>query len=417
MKRTLNIYIAIAALLLPVAGWSQVSGGLTAEEAVAQALKNNPSVQAAELMVREAQALRLTATETGKFSVLWMNGQYNSLRTDNNITFSQSLPLPTTMAAQSRLAREQVTGAARQLSVVRNELAYAVRDAFDALLYLRARAKVLQSQDSLYRETAQAAATRYRAGEGTLLEKMTTEAQSLEASNQVRQQEADIRIQESQLRKLLYLDEAAALSGEFKRLTLPETPDTAAIRNNPVLNLMQQQAVIGFRQARVQRNLLMPDLNLGYFTQSLIGFQRINNQDIFYGRDKKFTGFQLGLSVPLWAGPQAARARAATLNAQAMKKQADLAAHTLRLEYLQATQELEKAGNALRYYEETADQQAALLIDQSRKAYRQGELAYPAYLQALRSALDIRTGHLNALLQYNKAINKILYLNGQHENN
>ncbi|MFM7194764.1 MAG: TolC family protein [Bacteroidota bacterium] len=410
-----KLFLSITALLLPAAVWSQTT--ITSTEAVTQALKNNPSVQAAELAVREAQALRLTALETGKFSVMWLSGQYNSLRTDNNITLNQSLPLPTTMAAQSRLAREQVTGAARQLAVVRNELAYAVRDAFDALLFLRARLRVLQSQDSIYIETAAAAATRHRTGEGTLLEKMTTEAQSLEAGNQVRQQEADIRIQESQLRKLLYLDDGTVLTGAFKRLSLTETPDTASVRNNPVLNLMRQQAVIGFRQASVQRNQLMPDLNIGYFTQSLIGFQRIDNADVFFGREKKFTGFQLGLSVPLWAGPQVARARAATLNAQSMQKQADLAAHNLRHEYLQATQELDKAAATVRYYEDTAAPQATLLIDQSRKAYLQGELAYPALLQALRSALDIRTGQLNALLQYNRAINKILYLNGQHENN
>jgi len=417
MKRTDKFLLTIAALLLCIVARSQDAGDLTVNDAVALALKNNPSVQAAALMVREAQALRLTATETGKFSVMWMNGQYNSVRTDNNITLSQSLPLPTTMVAQARLAREQVTGADRQLSVVRNELEYAVRDAFDALLFLRARLTVLQSQDSLYHEAAIAAATRHRTGEATLLEKLTTESQSLEASNQVRQAEADIHIQESQLRKLLYLQDGATLSGTFTRLALPQPPDTADVSSNPMLGFMRQQAVIGFRQANVQRNLLMPDLNLGYFSQSLIGYQRINNQEVFFGGSKRFTGFQLGLSVPLWAGPQIARARAAALNAEAMQKQADQTAHSLRLEYLQATQELEKASASLRYYEESANPQAALLISQSRKAYRQGELAYPAYLQALRSALDIRSGHLNALLQFNKSINKIQYLNGRYENN
>ena len=387
---------------------------LTADQAVERALKNNPGIQAAELFVKEARALRGTATEMGKFSVLWMSGEYNSVNTDNNITITQSLPLPTTMAAQARLAREHAVGAGRNLEVVRNELAYEVRLAFNELLFLQALKQVLFRQDSIFSLGASAVSARHRAGEATLLEKMTAESQAMEARNQLRQQEADIRIQESRIKKLLFIDGTFEASGRFEKLPRPSELDTTAARNHPMVQLMNQQAIIGDQNSRLQKNLLMPDLTVGYFNQSLIGFQNINGQDQFFGKDKRFTGIQLGLAVPLWAGPQIARSRAATLNAQAMERKAKETSNAIKNQYLEAVQELGKATGSIAYYETSANDQAVLIIRQAQLSFRQGELNFNDYLLALRNALQIQTGYLSALRSYNQAILKIHYLNGQN---
>ncbi|MFZ9503051.1 MAG: TolC family protein [Cyclobacteriaceae bacterium] len=401
-------------LIFTVAAGIVVAQPVTADEAVAIALKNNPSVQAAELFVREAKALRATASEMGKFSVLWMSGEYNSVNKDNNITISQTLPLPTTMAAQARLARENFVGAGKSLDVVRNELAYEVRLAFDDLLYLQALKRLLQRQDSILTASAQATASRFRAGEATLLEKITAETQSMEAHNQLMQQESDIRIQELRLRKLLFIEEQRPMSGQFEKLPLPAQLDTAVADQHPAVGLMRQQAIIGQQYSRLQRNLLMPDVTVGYFNQSLIGFQNLKGQDVFFDKDKRFTGIQLGLSVPLWAGPQLARSRAANLNAQALERKALQTSNEFKNRYQESLQELEKANSSLRYYESSAIAQAELIIRQAQLAFKQGELGFNDYLLALRSALQIQTSYLNALNSYNKTILKIHYLNGQN---
>lgn len=411
MHKTFSNFIAFIFLLCFGAGFSQ---SLTADQAVAHALKNNPGIQAAELFVQEAQALRGTSTEMGKFSVLWMTGEYNSVNKDNNISLSQSLPLPTTMAAQARLARAQFTAAGKSLEMVRNELAYEVRLAFNELLFLHALKNVLARQDSILRLGAEAMSARYRAGESTLLEKISAETQAMEASNLLRQQEADIHIQESQLRKLLFLNGDFSPAESFKRLPLNSQIDTSAAKNHPVVALMNQQAVIGGQYARLQKNLLMPDLTLGYFSQSLIGFQNINGQDQFFGKDRKFTGFQLGLTMPLWAGPQIARSRAATLNAQAMERKAAETSNSMKNKYLSAIQELDKATGSVNYYESSANMQSSLIIKQAQLAFRQGELDFNSFMLALRSALQIQTGYLVALKSFNNAVINIQYLNGQN---
>lgn len=387
---------------------------MTADQAVEHALKRNPGIQAAALFVKEAKALRGTATEMGKFSLVWMTGEYNSVNTDNNITITQSLPLPTTMAAQARLTREQAVGASRSLDVIRNELAYEVRLAFNELLFLQEMKKVLFRQDSILNLGASAVSSRQRAGEATLLEKMTAESQSMEARNQLQQQEADIRIQESRIKQLLFVDGFFEASGKFEKLTIPALLDTSSAQNHPMVLLMNQQAIIGYQNSRLQKNLLMPDLTLGYFNQSLIGFQNINGQDRFFGKDRRFTGFQLGLAMPLWAGPQLARSRAASLNAQALEQKAKQTSTILKNQYLEALQELKKSNGSVSYYENLANAQAVLIIRQAQLSFRQGELNFNDYLLALRNALQIQTGYLTALRSFNQTIIKIQYLNGQN---
>lgn len=390
------------------------SQSLTADEAVAIALKNNPSVQAAELFVKEAKALRGTATEMGKFSLMWMSGQYNSLNTDNNITISQSLPFPTTMTAQARLAKEEFIGAGQNLEVVRNELAHEVRLAFNELLYLHALRNVLQRQDSILNLGAMATASRHRTGESTLLEKITAESQSMEARNQLKQQEADIRIQEARLRKLLFINETMTISGNLVKLSLPTQLDTSVAKLHPMVSLMKQQATIGDQYSRVQKNLLMPDLTIGYFNQTLIGFQNISGQDQFFGKDQRFTGFQLGFTAPLWARPQISRSRAAVLNAQALQRKAAQTTVQFKNQYQEALEELNKVVGSTQYYESNGNAQSSLIIRQAQLAFHQGELNFNDYLMALRSALQIQLGYLSALKSYNQTIIKIQYLNGQN---
>ena len=380
--------------------------------AVQFALQNNPGIQAAEIRIREARALRGTTTEMGKLSVTLMNGQYNSIRNDKNYTLTQSTPLPTTWAAQSRLAREEVIGKEKSLATVRNDLIFELRDAYDQLLYLRALTGIYVMQDSIFAESALAASKRYKSGESTFLEKMTTEAQSLAARNQLSQHENDIRIQESKLQRLMYLDRAGIFEGSFSKISVTVLADTTAVSKNPLIEQYQQQEIISTQFARVQRNLLMPDLTFGYFSQSLIGFQRINNQDTFFDKDKKFTGYMVGFAIPLWARPQIARAKAAALNARAQHAQSREIAHGIESDYLQALQELEKNSAALNYYEDQANQNAELIFTQAVIAYREGELSYLAFLQSLENALNIKTGYLSAIRKYNQAAIRINYLTG-----
>jgi len=385
---------------------------ISLEQAVQTALQKNQLIKSAEYQVEYFRQVKKTSTDIGKLSAMWMHGQYNSLYQDNNFTFVQTLPFPALLGSQIQLGKEQVIGAQKGLVSAQNDLVYEVKSVYYQLLYLEALGNLLQSQDSLYEDFSRASSLRFKTGESNLLEKTTAETQLMEVRNQSRVNQADIQIAESRLQALLRNETPVIASDILKKRELPEALDTVSLAANPQLNYLRQQAAISQRARQVERNRLLPDISVGYFNQSLIGIQNINGLDRFFGASKRFQGFELGLSIPLWFRPPVARAKAAAINEEILKKNADHFQTTLQGTYRQALQELDKNLSSFTYYESSALTNAGLILTQARKAYRGGEIGYIEYLQSLRNAITIKSNYLQSLNQYNQSVVKIEFLLG-----
>ena len=84
--------IAILLMLLPCINYAQsVNTGITVQQAIAQALKNNATIKAGNYEIDYSKALKRTATDIGKTNVSLTLGQFNSINTDNNISINQSI--------------------------------------------------------------------------------------------------------------------------------------------------------------------------------------------------------------------------------------------------------------------------------------------------------------------------------------
>jgi cobalt-zinc-cadmium resistance protein CzcA len=385
---------------------------LTLDQALDIALKNNQLIQSAEVRVDYFKQMKKTSTDIGKLSANWMHGQYNSILQDNNLTFTQSIPFPTVLGNQRKLGHEQVIGAVKGLSVVKNELTFEVKSSFYQLQYVEALRLLIFSQDSLFEDFARASSLRYKTGESNLLEKTTAESQLMDVKNQAALNLADIGIAKTRLQALLKFEVPVSVVGSLHKRELPQALDSISVVANPQLNYLQHQAVIS-RQAKItERSRMLPDLNFGYFNQSLIGVQNINGQDQSFNSSNRFQGFQLGLSIPLWFAPQAARSKAAAFAELEATKNADHFKTTLTSTFTQAHQELSKYLSSLNYYENSALKNANLILTQSKKSFRAGEIGYIEYLQSLKNAIAIKSNYLQVLNQYNQSVIKIEFLTG-----
>lgn len=399
--------LCILFVLISISAQAQM---LTREQAIETALQNNQQIKSAEFEVEYFKQMKKTGSELGKFSAMWMSGQYNTIETDNNFTFTQSIPFPTAIGAHTKLKKEQVTGSQMNLAVVQNTLVYEVKSLYEQLVYQQALHTLLMSQDSLFTDFARASALRYKAGESTLLERTTAETQLQEVKNQLRKNEADLFILQSKLKTLLKSEAAFLPSEELTKLTL----STDTVTNNPQLSYMNQQVVVANQNRRVEKSGLLPDIMVGYFNQSLIGFQNVSGQEVYYDKNKRFQGFQLGISFPLWFGPQVAKSKAAGFQEEATRKSTEFFQATLMGELEQTQSELEKNEASLQYYETSALQNANLILQQARKAYRGGEIGYIEFLQSVQSAQTIKANYLMALTQYNQSVIKMDFLFGKN---
>src|SRR5258708_20579701 len=404
----------IKLMVLGLLSWSaQAQQPFTLDEAVQTALKKNQLIQAGEYQVEYFRQIRKTASDIGKLSAIWMHGQYNSIYQDNNLTFAQTIPFPTVLLSQSQLGTEQVIGAQKTLIATQNELAFEVKSVYYQLLFQEAFRKLLQSQDSLYSDFSRASSLRFKTGETNLLEKTTTESQWMEVKNQLRVNNADILIAQTRLQSLLKNYVPVGASEALGKRKLPQDIDTVSLAANPQLSYLVQQAIISQRVRKLERNRILPDIMVGYFTQSLIGIQNINGRDQVFGSGKQFQGLELGISIPLWAGPQLARNRASAINEQVARKNADHFKTTLNGALTQALQEIDKNLASLEYYQASALKNAELLLSQSRVAYTAGQIGYMEYLQSLKNAIAIKSNYLLSLNQYNQSVVKVEYLLGK----
>ncbi len=407
--------IAIIIILLPVITNAQTNGKpLTLQQVIDEALKNNAGLRAANYEVDYSKTLKRTATDIGKTNVSLMYGQYNSLAVDNNITVTQNIPFPTLFTSQAKLGNANIKGSELKLEVTQNELISRVKSAYHYLEYLQAEKKLLISQDSIYSAFAKTSELRLKTGESTLLEKTTAETQLMEVKSLVLKNQSNIQIYTSQLQALMNSKETIQVpESNMLKLELSVEADSAALNQNPLLAYLKQQIEISTRQKKVETAKILPDFSIGYFNQSLIGNYLIDKQDQYLSGSKRFTGLIIGVSIPLWLAPQAAKVKAASINQKVVQSNFEQSQINMQEQYNQAVLEFLKNKKALDYYEKNALPNADLIIKQASSGFKNGEIGYVEYLQGLKNALAIKSTYLLNLNQYNESVVTLEFLLGK----
>lgn len=407
----MRILTIITFSLSSLAGLAQ-SDNLTIQQAIEVALKNNVGIRAAAYEVESQKQLKKTSFDLPKTSVALMYGQYNSYtKNDNNIAISQSIPF-TALGSQGSLNRSLIASTQLKKATTENELVYQVKQVFYQVAFLQARNGLLLQQDSIYEGFLKAASFRYKTGETNLLEQTTAETQRNEVKNQLRQNEASITVLRTQLKTLLNSETLPEIAeSNLRELQFSATPDTIALAANPSLAYMRQQVEVAQSQKKVEAAKFAPDLLIGFFTQTLTGSVNPENGAVATTSDR-FTGFQVGVSIPLWFAPHQGRVKAASLNQQAAQSNYQYYQTTLHGQLQQAAQQYSKNRSSLEYYRSSAIPNAELILKQSQIAFRGGEIGYAEYLLGVRNAISIKEGYLQTVNDFNQSIIYIEFLSG-----
>lgn len=376
------------------------------------ALQNNGSIKLANSQIALQQNFRKTATDIGKTNINFQYGQYNSFVNDNNFTISQSLPFPTVLVRQNNLAKSQIKSAELQKNATQNELIRNVKANYYQFVFANAKQKLWNYQDSIFSNFLHAAELRFKTGETNQLEQAVAQLQLSEIRNQKAQNQADIRITETQLQTLLNTKEVLNITKtenleklQITALSQNTKPDSSLIAKNPFLVLLKQQIEVSEKIKSLEKAKLLPDINLGIFSQTLVGYQTsLDKKEVYYDFGSRFNGFTVGVSFPLWAKPQIARIKVAEIQQQMAQTNYDYASRNLEGQYAQLIQEYLKFKTTLEYYENSALPTANLILTNAQKGFVNGEIGYVEYFQALKSGVAVKTAYLDALNQYNQAV-------------
>ncbi|WP_018345108.1 CusA/CzcA family heavy metal efflux RND transporter [Cytophaga aurantiaca] len=403
-------------LAMPLSSKAQQGRELSLEEAITMGIENNNAIKAAQYGIDYNTNLKGTASSIGKTNASLMYGQYNSYYNDNNFTITQSIPFPTNIHRQAQYYNETIKRAELTKQATENELRMQIKSSYYALQYAKAKDVFLKKQDSVYVLVLKSAELRLKTGETNVLEKATAESQLYEIRALIEQNNADIRIYENQLQTLLNTSESITSKGfliDKRSLTL--TSDSAAIQNNPALRYFGQQIKVSEASKKLEQAQLLPDLNIGYFNQSLYGSPDYRNPSASADASTRFQGVSVGVSFPLWIKPQLSKIKASETFINMAQSEYDLYQKNLEGQYNQAFQTYLKYRNSLEYYEKNALPIADIIMQNALKNYYSGNIGYIELSQGLSRTLAVQTNYLAVLQQYNQSIITIEFLIGNNE--
>ena len=175
------------------------------------------------------------------------------------------------------------------------------------ILYWESMRKNYEYLDSLYADFTRAADLKYKQGESNYLEKLTAETKGKEVNIQLNQIEESIQKSYIQLNQWLQTNENYAVEDlPMERILLLQLDTT----NNPALNYYENATKLSTEQLKLERQKLLPDLNASVFNGT-------NN-----GKgERSFSGFQVGVAIPLWFGTQKSKIQAAKTGASIMESE------------------------------------------------------------------------------------------------
>lgn len=406
----MKITIIILLEILSLAGFAQ-NQSLSLNQAIDVALKNNLSIKNAEIEVESQKQLKKTGFDLPKTNVSLLYGQYNSFaKNDNNVTVTQSIPFAS-LGSQASLNRSLLVSSELKKAYTENELVYQVKQIYYQLAYVQSRNELLSQQDSIFAGFLKSASLRYKAGETKLLEQTTAETQRNEVKNQLYQNQSEIVILRTQLKTLLNSSVLPEISETGLTEITHDPIDDTTQSKNPFLSYVQQQIELAHDQKKVEVAKFAPDLLIGYFNQTLIDVVDTETGSVATSKNR-FTGFQLGVSIPLWFIPHQGRVKAAEYNRQAAESNYANHQNIFQGQWQQAVHSYEKSKNSLEYYRTSALPNADLILKQSQIAFQSGDIGYAEYLLGIRNGISIKESYLQTLNDYNQTIIYIEFLSG-----
>jgi len=412
--------LAVTLLMISVFSASMTSlqaqsvNKVTLRDAVKIAVDSNLSVRSASYSIKAGRVLRGAAVDIPGTEIEGEYGHINSFANDNNITVKQTFEFPTVYINKYRLADASLTSNELKFKSTVLDVATQVKQLYWMFVYLEAKQRLLLYQDSLYSGILRASELRVKTGETNKLEMISARSQSLEIKNQLFQIKSDIGVLSRKLKVLMNCSFLPVPADEKLRMLVFSTaPDSSVLDQNPSLGYVRNQVEVSRLESRLEKSRMLPDLSVGYFSQTIVGTQDINGTPAVFGTDHRFTGIQAGLSIPLWFPAKSSKAKAARINEEIARNDADYFSMSMAGSYQTLLDEYAKFSSSVDYYEKQAVPEADLIIEQANLSYRAGALDYLDYVLTLNRALVIRQNYLDALNSCNQTVISLEYITGK----
>lgn len=393
--QALTVLIVLA---IPLVGKSQDST-ITAKQAVEIALQNNLGLKAANQRIKQSEQLVGSAIDINKTEVFYNKDQNNIA--PNNLALnvwgvSQTFQFPTVYGAQRKVMKQKTLLTKDQYRMEARMLTKEVNKVYYEIVYWQQMRKNFHYLDSLYKAFEHAANRRFEEGESNYLEKLTAETKTKEVGIQLSQIKENINRNYILLNQWLQCDSSVIVSETaLERIELMPLDSGA----HPALSYYENAKQLSHQELSLEKQKLLPDLNASVF-------QGTNNG----AGNQTYSGFQVGVAVPLWFGSHKSKIAAAKTGESILESESNNYKIQLQSKYQALASDIRKHSEELNYYEQTGKNLSEQTLFYANKAFQNGAINFLQYAQLLENAKTIESNYLQSLFQYNMTVLEMNYL-------
>lgn len=317
MKIPASMLILLPVLFVSFSGIAQPllpANTLSLKAAQDSALQHAWIMRTADNQLRYRKLMQKTAVQIPATNLLSEAGELNSRFIDSRIAVSQSFELPVTYKRKRKQldAAYDIAATEKELSAV--QLAKQVAMLFSQYHYFERKRQTELHYDSLYRALKKQADIRLKSGETDATESVYLGNMLLQHQQRLRAAEASIAIVLNDWNWLLQTRQNY-LPGNLHEPDW-QVKDSTAVSDHPQLQQYLQYVQLAETQVQIERNALLPLVQLGYANGTMKG---IGADDKRYSGSDRFQFAQLGFSIPLFnkaTRSRIAAARQAVLQAK-----------------------------------------------------------------------------------------------------
>mgnify|MGYP000050052348 CR=1 FL=1 len=387
----------IVCFLVPIAGFSQ-QNIVKVDQAVKIAIENNKGLQANAKRINQSEQMIGSALNIDKTQFYYGYDQNNIAPNGLPLKIygiNQTLQFPTIYGVQRKIEKQKVAITKQQYEINKRLLTKEVYSAYYNVVYNNSLVKQYIYLDSLYGQFSKASKKRYDVGETNLLEKLTAETKQKEVSMALAQAREEVSKSYTILHQWLQSDSLITVTDLLPRLTLEEF----TITNHPGILYYNSVENLAKSSLSLERQKLLPDLQFSVFQGTNSG-----------ANAKSYSGFQLGVAVPLWFGAQKSKIDATKTETLIVANELENYKILLKSKYDGLLSDLKKYKETVNYYEITGQRLSKELTTTASKAFQNGEIDFLQYVQLLESSKNIVINYLQNLNRYNNTVLELNYL-------
>jgi outer membrane protein TolC len=390
---------------------------------VAEALQNNPEIQAAR-NEREAASQRVAPAGSLDDPMLEagvINLPTDSFRFDREdmtmkmIGLSQRFPYPGKRGLREEVATREVEAADFSLRETVNRTVRDLKAAYFDLGLVHASTQLVEKNKAILDQFLRIADTRYAVGQGNQADVLKAQTQLSKMMEELLKLGRERRMLEAEINRALGRGLAAA-SAVPEAAELRETPlelealHELALRTRPQLLALQSAIARSDKMLELARKDYYPDFDVRFSYG-----QRDSMPDGTKRSD--MVTLTLAINLPVWRetkrGPRLAEAQAMREQAQRMyEAQRNELAMKLRQQVAAIDQNLRSA----RLYQKDILPQSRLTVEAALAAYRVNRVDFMTLLDNQMSVFNFEIAHATAVSAYNKALVEIDLLTGRSPN-